>query len=291
MTPRKLPTFDGPNLTGELQYDAQPRILRRELRVVRIEDVTPLYRRIVLAGDDLGDGFPFARFSPGDHVKAYFPHPETGVIVSYRDTGDEWELDGDTDPIHRDYTVRAWDPVSKELTLDFVLHTHGVAGRWAAAAKVGDDLVALGPSGNQLLPENYAHYIAAGDETALPAIARVIEEAPAHARVTAVIEVASAAEEQPLSGPATIDVRWVHRDTATIGDGHATALETAVRAVELSDDTSTIFVFAAGEAGAMKPIRRYFRNEAGIPKRQVEVDGYWKRGVTEFDHHDVEFSD
>ena len=45
---------------------------------------------------------------------------------------------------------------------------------------------------------------------------------------------------------------------------------------------------AAAKAGAMKPIRRYLRHERGVPRRQVEVDGYWKRGATDFDHHDVD---
>ncbi len=288
MPTRDLPTFTGPNLTGELQLDFQPRIVRRDLRVVRAEDITPRYRRIELAGDDLADGFPFVRFSPGDHVKVFFPDPATGTLTAYRDTGDEWELDGDGDPIHRDYTVRAWDPDSRRLTLDFVLHEHGVAGVWARHAQVGDRVVVNGPSANQLLPEDYPVYLAVGDETALPAIARIIEEAPAHSHVIAVVEVANAAEEQDLHGVSGLDLRWVHRDTAPVGEGHLSALETAVRAVALPDDLGGLFVFAAGEAGAMKPIRRYLRHERGVPRRQVEVDGYWKRGATDFDHHDVD---
>lgn len=287
MTPRDLPTFAGPNLTGKLQLNFQSRIIRRDVQVARVEDITPRYRRIVVTGDDL-IGFPFERFSPGDHVKAFFPDPATGRLLAYRDTGDGWELDGDGVPIHRDYTVRAWDPDSNSLTLDFVLHAHGVAGVWARRAQVGDRLVVNGPSANQLLPVNYAHYLAIGDETALPAIARIIEEAPAGSRVTAVIEVADAAEEQRLSGAADVVLQWIHRDSGLVADGHVSVLETAVRALQLPPDLSSLFVFAAGETGAMKPIRRYLRHELGIPKKQVEVDGYWKRGVVDFDHHEVD---
>ena len=287
MTPRELPTFTGPNLTGELQLDFQPRIIRRDVHVAGVEDITPRYRRIVVTGDDLS-GFPYERFAPGTHVKVFFPDPASGRLVAYRDTGDTWELDGEGDPIHRDYTVRAWDPASRRLTLDFVLHDHGVAGVWARRARIGDRLVVNGPSANQLLPENYPHYLAIGDETALPAIARMVEEAPAGSHVTAVIEVADAGEEQDLQGSASRDLRWVHRDTAPVGEGHRSPLETVLRSLRLTDDVAGLYVFAAGEAGAMKPIRRYLRQELGIPRRQVDVDGYWNRGVTAFDHHDTD---
>ncbi len=288
MTTRERPTFIGPNHTDELQLSFRPRIIRRDLRVAHVEDVTPRYRRIKLTGDDLAAGFPFARFAPGDHVKVFFPDPATGQLVAYRDTGDGWELDGDGQPIHRDYTVRAWEPTTGSLVLDFVLHEHGVAGVWARSARIGDQLVVNGPSANQLLPESYPYYLAAGDETALPAIARIIEEAPAGSHVTGVIEVANAEEEQILSGAASLDLRWVHRDTALVGEGYLSALEAAVRDVPLPADLNALFVFAAGEAGVMKPIRRYLRHEIGVPKRQIAVDGYWKRGVTDFDHHEVD---
>ena len=168
----------------------------------------------------------------------------------------------------------------RELALDFVVHDHGVAGVWARDAEAGDALVVMGPRANWLLPEDYRHYLAVGDETALPAISRVLEEAPAGTVVTAVVEVADAGEEQELTPAEDVvaDLRWVHRDTAEVGTGHLSALETAVRAVPLPEDLTSLFVFAAGETGAMKPIRRYLRREVGLEKDQVAVDGYWKRG-------------
>ncbi|MBK1787317.1 siderophore-interacting protein [Prauserella cavernicola] len=279
----------GPNLTGELLHRFQPKIVRRDLRVARVEEITPRYRRVVLTGDVLADGFPFVRFACNDHVKVYFPHPRTGQIVAYREAADDrWEVDGDGgEPIRRDYTPRAWNPGACELTVDFVVHEHGIAGAWARDAEAGDELVVMGPRANWLLPENYSRYLAAGDETAIPAISRLIEEAPSGTRVTAVIEVADAAEEQHLVPAAGVglELRWVHRDTATVGAGHGSALEAAVRRCELPDDTGELYVFAAGEAGAMKPIRRYFRRELELPKRQLNVDGYWKRGTADHDHH------
>ncbi|MEU4835543.1 siderophore-interacting protein [Streptosporangium sp. NPDC023615] len=287
-----LPRFTGPNRTGELQFNYMDRLVRRDLRVARAEDITPRYRRIVLVGDDLADGFPIARFAP-DHVRVFFPHPDTGELVAPREQPDgSWPNEGGTgDPIHRDYTVRAWDPEARELSLDFVLHGHGFASRWASRAEAGDPLVVNGPSSNWLLPENYPHYLALGDETALPAIARIIAEAPAEAHVTAMIEIPDAGEEQKLTGEAEIDLRWIHRDSAPVGEGHLSALETAVRAWRPPAEAGTLFAFAAGETESVKPIRRYLRNELGLTKDQVVVDGYWRRGVGGFDHHDADIDD
>ncbi|MBW4971916.1 siderophore-interacting protein, partial [Croceibacter atlanticus] len=50
-----------------------------------------------------------------------------------------------------------------------------------------------------------------GDETALPAIARRLEELPAGRKVLAVIEIADAAEQQTLNSAADVDVMWVVR--------------------------------------------------------------------------------
>lgn len=295
MSTRDLPTFTGPNRTGEQQLCFLPALVRRDLRVVRADWVTPRYRRVVLTGESLDQGFPLVRFACNDHVKAYFPDPATGVIRAYDAVGpDEWVLEeGAGESIRRDYTPRAWDPQARELTLDFVVHEHGVAGVWARDAAPGDPLVLMGPRANWLLPEDYGRYLAVGDETALPAISRLIEEAPPGSRVCAVVEVADAGEEQALvPGPdVTLDLRWVHRDTAPVGAGHGSALETAVRAVDLGGDPDDLYVFAAGEAGLMKQIRRYLRRERGMDPRRLCVDGYWKRGRADHDHHTNDLDD
>ena len=285
-------TFTGPNRSGELKLHFHEKVVRRDLRVARVEDLTGRYRRITLVGDDLAGGFPFARFAPLDHVRAFFPNPETGELVAYREVADhEWVLEGSGDPIHRDYTVRAWDPDTGELSLEFVLHEHGVAGRWARAAAPGDALVVNGPSAHWFLPENYPHYLVAGDETALPMIARIIEEAPSGCRVTAVVEVAAASDELALTGAAELDLHWVHRASAPLGEGHLSPLETALRECPLPDDLGSLFGVIAGETNALRPIRRYFRHELGLARKQLVVDGYWKRGVSDFDHHDVDFDE
>lgn len=284
-----------PNRTGQIQYDFHEVIGRRILHVARAELITPRYRRIALTGHDLAGGFPFRQFAATDHVKLFFPDPETGELVMPTITENGWEYpDGAGDPIYRDYTVRAYNPDANdskgEVVVDFVVHDHGVAGVWARDAKPGAEVGVLGPRAHILLPQDYSRYLVAGDETALPAISRIIEEAPTGARITAVIEVADAGEEQALTGVADIDIRWVHRDTAPVAEGHLSPLETAVRRTDVGPDDE-VFAFIAGEATALKPIRRYLRRELGFRKEQVDVDGYWKKGTANLDHHSDELAE
>lgn len=282
MSDRKMPTWSGPNRTGQTQINFLEQIGRRVLSVSRTEEITPRYRRVYLSGDDLADGFPYVPFAPTDHVKLFFPQPDSGeLVLPLPGQGLRTPQDGPK-PIFRDYTVRRWLPDSRELVIDFVLHEHGISSRWASQASVGDRLGVLGPRGNIVFPEDYAWYLLAGDEAALPALSRFVEELPARAGAAVIIEVANAAERQRLEERDGITVTWVFRDAEPEG-----ALERAVRATALPEGDDW-FVFAAGEAGAMKPIRDYFRRELGLPKERVDVDGYWKRGLANLDHHTID---
>ncbi len=283
MTTRQPRTWSGPNLTGQTQVNFIENFGRRVLSVSRVEQITPRYRRVFLTGADLDAGFPYVRLAPTDHVKVLFPQPNTREVVIPTRTEKGWVgPDGATEPIFRDYTVRGWRPETKELVIDFVVHGHGVGSAWAASAEPGDKLGVMGPRGNIVFPENYSWYLMAGDESALPAMGRFVEELPETASARVVVEVADAADLQRLTDRADVEVTWVLRDRA--GDG---GLERTVRSILLPEGDDW-FVFAAGEAGALKPIRDYFRRELGLPKERVVVDGYWKRGIANLDHHAID---
>lgn len=247
----------------------------RRLRVVRVEDITPRLRRIVLTGEDLG-GFPFREFAPSDKVKLLFPEPSTGMLPLPESTAKGLRWPGGRKPETRSYTVRGFDPEKGELLIEFVLHDHGLAGSWALRAAAGDELGVLGPKGAREFPAA-AHYVALGDETALPAISRLIEEAPAESRVSAVIEVADAAEEQKLASRtgAVVQVRWMHRDSTPLPDGCLSLLEPAVDELDLGDPEE-LFVFAAGESHAMKALRGRIAERVRLNKHQLDIHGYWK---------------
>lgn len=286
MTLPRTKSWSGPNHTGQVQVNLVENLGRRILTVSRVETLGPNFIRVYLTGDDLAEGFPYMHLAATDHVKVLFPQPGTNEVVIPTRGPKGWVTEeGAPEPIMRDYTVRGWLPETQELILEFVVHGHGVASNWAASAKVGDKLGVMGPRGNRVFPQNFAWYLLAGDESVLPALGRFAEELPDTARALIVVEVANAAERRPLTERGNIEVTWVLRDEAGPG-----GLERALRAVSLPEGDDW-FVFAAGEAGDLKPIRDYFRLELGLPRERVSVDGYWKRGLANLDHHSIKFED
>ncbi|QIK72103.1 siderophore-interacting protein [Propioniciclava coleopterorum] len=256
----------------------------RVLEVARVEELSPLLRRVVLTGDRAGT-VPFPPWSSGDHVKLSFPDAAGAVAVPRLENGRPvW--DGPR-PELRDYTIRFVDPAANELVLDGVLHDHGPAGRWFAAARPGDRLGVLGPRGSHLYPPGYRHLILAGDEAALPALGRWLDEPGLSGHVT-VVAVASSPEAYPLTTPpvpATVD--WRRHVAPLDADRGALFAHDVADALRTSPTPEDVFVWAAGEAEAMKAVRRVLR-EAGHPRHAFHVDGYWRRGVAGFDHHAVE---
>src|SRR5918997_520508 len=164
-------------------------------RVVRTERPTPHVIRLVLGGAELV-GLPVGEFT--DHyIKIVFPVPG----VDYPAPMDLAAIRRDLPPAHwprlRAYTVRAFDPLAAELTVDVVHHGDtGVAGPWAAALRPGDPVRFIGPGGAYAPSPAADWHLLVGDESALPAIAATLERLPAGVPARVVVEVADASEEQ-----------------------------------------------------------------------------------------------
>lgn len=267
---------------GEIElvmHDLTPRIVT----VVRVEALSRTMRRVVVGGSALA-GFPYVRMAPDAHVKLFFPD-DTGRIVMPQIGPDGMRLPVDGPrPVSRDYTVRAFDSEKLELTLDFVLHSHGVAGTWAATAAPGDEVGVLGPRGSHIYPTGYDGYLLVADETALPALCRWLEELPSGTRVVAFAEVADERSELAVPVRDGVDLTYLHRGTAA--PGTTTLLADAVRALRFPD--GEVFAWVAGEAGTVKPIRRHLVRDLALPRGRVKVDGYWRLGTVNHDHHAVD---
>lgn len=241
------------------------------LEVRRTERLTPRMIRVVAGGADLAV-FPDTPHTDR-YVKILFPRPG----VTYPDPFDmdviRAELPREQWPATRTYTVRAFDPRQRELTIDFVHHgDEGLAGPWAAGARAGDVLRIMGPGGAYAPDPDADWHLLVGDESALPAIGAACERIPAGVPVVAVLEVADAAEHQPLSG--AVDVRWLHRDPAAPDQ-----LVGALRAVPFP--AGRVHAFVHGEAGVVRGVRRHLVDERAVPRELLSVSGYWRRGRDE----------
>ncbi|MGE4432188.1 MAG: siderophore-interacting protein [Sphingobium sp.] len=230
-------------------------IKRRSLTVKDKGNVTPGMIRITLEGGDLAD---FTSLSPDDHVKLFIPS-------------------GAGEPDRRDYTPRSFDREAGTLTLDFAVHDAGPATRWAIDAAVGDVLDIAGPRGSVTVSPTFDWWLLVGDETALPAMGRRLEELPAGVRVITVAAVAGAEEEQRFSTQTDHQAIWVHRPLADAADP-APVLD-ALKALALPEGDG--FVWVASEAQVARAVRDYVSSEWNHPKGWLKAAGYWKQGVAD----------
>ncbi|MDQ0574775.1 siderophore-interacting protein [Agromyces albus] len=317
-------------LTSLTGVESRPRPAYRTYRasVSRVERLTPHFTRVTFAGEELG-GFGTAGLD--QRIKIVLPLSEVG-FAAFPDV-DDWygawrELPAESRNPFRTYTARAVRPALREVDVDFVGHGDGgPASAWAMNAAPGDEIVLIGPdelsegraTGIDWRPGVVDTVLLAGDETAAPAIASILEALPADASGVALIEVPSADDVLELRHPAGIEVRWLPRAVADAGHGGelipavrdwvvrhlvsraalvpsedaAAALEAAERAD--ADDAplwdvpeghsldGDCYAWLAGEASAITTLRRFLVREAGLDRRQVAFMGYWRHGRAELD--------
>ncbi|NUR01612.1 MAG: siderophore-interacting protein [Streptomyces sp.] len=242
-------------------------------QVVRTERLTPHMQRVVLGGEGLAG---FAADTCTDHyVKLLFP-PSEGV--AYPEPFDleriREELPREQWPVTRTYTVRAWDPVHRELALDFVIHgDEGLAGPWAARVQPGETVHFMGPGGAYAPDISADWHLLVGDESALPAIARSLESLPDGVTAHAFVEVSGPEEEQKIDSD--VEVVWLHRGDRPVGE----ALVEAVRSLRFPEGRMHAFVH--GEAHFVKELRQLLRCDLAIPREDLSISGYWRLGHNE----------
>ena len=229
---------------------------RRTLTLVTKEALTPRMLRLGFRSDDLHD---FVSATPDDHVKLFFPLAEGP---------------GDAKPVMRDFTPRAFDPLGGSLIIDVALHDAGPAVGWAVAAQVGDRLEIGGPRGSAVVTDEFDWYLLIGDETALPAIGRRVEELRPGVPVATFAVVDGEAEIQQFTTRAALRPTWVLRKSTT---NDATLLRGALKDYALPPGDG--FVWIAAEADVARDLRRLIVDERGHPRAWTKAAGYWQRGV------------
>jgi len=241
--------------------------------VLRVEDVTPRMRRMTFDGAELED---FMVEEPGEIITLLWPAPGRELVLPRQG----WRFPpGVADAQHaRNYTVRDWDPDTRELTIDFVVHgDHGRASRWARDAGPGDAVGFAGPRTHWTAQPEADWTLLVADETGLPALAAIADTLPTGHPAIAVVEVADAAERQPIPTSARLEVHWVHRDGAA--PGPRGPLAERVLALDLPPGEGR--AWGGGEAAAMRRIRDHLKGPCGLEAGAVSVLGYWKHRDTD----------
>lgn len=301
-------------------------LLLEEVEAVRVERLSPSFVRVELASPALAE---FGVDGPlyDQRIKLIFPGAKG--LPSFAGADESWLTTWYAQPedergYMRTYTVRevVGGGADTRLVVDFVLHgpgePSGPGGDWGAHAEVGHRVVVMAPrrgvpfGGIEFTPGDARHLLLVGDETALPAIARILEDLPADARGAVFVEVPVAADVQDLSRPEGVTVSWLPREGgARGGEIHVAVLDhlgagVAAPPAEIDEidpdlwETPTysssgedvegaptlvgheydgLYAWIAGESKLVTGLRRALVKDLGIDRRQVCFMGYWRIGV------------
>jgi NADPH-dependent ferric siderophore reductase len=238
-----------PSLSDRRVQRVRHEIVRREVQVAEVQPLGANFVAITFAGESL-EGFRSDGFD--DHLKFIIPG-----------------LDGE--PVRRDYTPRRFDPLQRRLTIEFALHGHGPVSDWARQARVGQPATIAGPRGSMVVPLDYDWHLLAGDGSALPAVARRLEELPAGRRALVLMQLPDAADRRALPSAAQVELQWVASSAEFLA---------ALRALQLPAGAG--YAWCAGEAGVMAQARQILLVDKGHPREDSKIAAYWKPGASDF---------
>ncbi len=287
--------------------------------VARIADLTPSFRRFTFTGEQLhryGD--------PGFDQRIKVVFPSATASIDDMPTGEDWyttwrELPVDRRPPFRTYTTRAVRGDLREVDVDMVAHdVSGPASAWIQSAQVGDELLILAPTVERegvslgvdfVPPAEVEHVLLAGDETAAPAIAVILEQLPRTARGTVVLEVPDDRDAAYLPDHPGFAVHVTGRGSrqrnehlvqtvrdvapALCAPGRGSEVEEIDVDSEILWDVPTrrkgatalrsapLYAWLAGESAGIKTLRRHLVSEHGVDRRAVAFMGYWRLGRSE----------
>ncbi len=245
------------------------------LTVQNSVQISPSIQRITLQGESIAH---FGVESTGDYFKLLFT-PSGGTDLSM--------LGEDERPLMRTYSIREFAPETNSIMVDFVRHetsdlSCGFAARWANNAKIGDTISIVGPGKSQTVNQNADWVFLAADMTALPALSATLASLDSATEGYAVIEVAQAADIQPLSAPQNVNIIWA------ITSQGSNLVDTVKAQPWLEGQCS---VWCACEFDAMRTLRQFFRNDKDIDRDYIYISSYWKKGVSEDGHKVIKRED
>lgn len=288
-------------------------------RVARVTELTPSFRRFTFTGDDL-DQYGDPGFD--QRVKVVFPTSE--LPLDAMPTGDDWygawrALPEEKRLPFRTYTTRAVRNEMSEVDIDMVAHEiSGPASAWIARAGIDDEVLILAPTTAHngvslgvdfVPPARTENLLLAGDETAAPAIAVILEQLDADARGVVALEVPHPDDIAYLPRHPGFEYLVAAREEAPRHTHLVQAVEEAAqrlapagRGAEIEEididqgilwevprtakggaalKSAPLYSWLAGEASAIKTLRRHLVAEQGVDRRAVAFMGYWRLGRAE----------
>ncbi|GAA2992519.1 NADPH-dependent ferric siderophore reductase [Microbacterium terrae] len=288
-------------------------------RVSAITDLTPSFRRFTFTGDDFAEyGDP--GYDQRIKVVFPTEELSLDAMPTGDDWWDVWRTSPDEARLpFRTYTTRAVRGELREVDIDMVAHdVVGPASAWIERAGIGDEVLILAPTtahtgvsyGIDFVPPAATeNVLLVGDETAAPAIAVILEQLPDDATGVVVLEVPHEDDVAYLPKHPGFDYQVSARGPGARHDHLVEATKSAVAAlapagrgaeveeVDIDHDilwevprtarggaalkSAPLYSWMAGEAGAIKALRRHLVTDQGVDRRAVAFMGYWRLGRAE----------
>jgi NADPH-dependent ferric siderophore reductase len=236
-----------------------------DVEVGAVESPVGGFVRVTFRGASL-DSFRWP--GPASHLK-FFPPPGPE---------DQEPADPARRPLSRTYTPRSFDATKGELVVEFLLHGAGPAAAWARSAQVGARAKISLPRATWSPSHEAGWLLLGGDDSAVPAISTILE-AGTPERTTVIIESNSSPLERPPTATG-VSISWVPTDP----QGPGRALDAAVR--EFVQPPGIGLVWVAGEALAVRQIRRHLTEDRLLSREAIVTRGYWRQGESNHPDHD-----
>ncbi|MFJ8747938.1 siderophore-interacting protein [Streptomyces sp. NPDC102441] len=247
------------------------------LEVRRTTVTTPNFLTVTLGGPEIGHLLPTGS---DQGVRLFFPRAGQAGLTMPTLSSEAWMaqvllLPKSRRPWVRNYTVRRIRPESAELDIEFALHGDTPACSWALGARPGDPAGVFDIGMTYLPPADAVGQLLVADESAVPAVLAILEDAPASLVAEVFLEVPETADiRKDAEAPEGVRVHWLARDGSDALPGRL-ALD-AVKAATLPPGRS--YTWAAGESGLVTGVRRHLVRDRGVPKPDIAFHGYWRNG-------------
>jgi len=246
--------------------------------VLRVRQLSPSLVGVTVGGPELGH---FEYVGADQMFRFFFRRTGQDELRMPSWTNDGWIaqwylMAPSTRPQVRLYTARAFRHEELELDIEFVAHgDSSPASGWALRAQPGEPVDIFDEGRTYAPPPTAGWQLFAGDESAMPAILSILEQAPADLQAQVFLEVPHAADIRDVTVPEGVVIRWLPREDEHAVPGRL-ALETLITAG--LPDANPSYAFLAGESGLATGARRFLVNERGVPKWDITFEGYWKHG-------------
>jgi len=232
------------------------------LEIVDVAPLTPNVRRLSMRVQPGSTGVPLS-YAPGQDLSLSVTGP------------------GDA-PVNRRYTISSYDPATSIAELDIVLHGDGPGSHFAAAARSGDAVEAIGPRGKITLVQGASNHVFVADEASLAAAAAMIRALNVGEKAMVLLDLAGKEELRPLGEPAGVDVEVHVLERGGSDAQDPSRLLDALGSLEgaLDPDTTQAYVF--GEYHVVTALRQRIGGLLGAS--HVMPKPYWRAGRPNASH-------